>query len=145
MNSTTYRFTNRARLTSTLLVALGTVLGSLAACSSEGGNSKPTTPPVVTTGGGGHGGSGEEAGESSVGGTSGGTGNKGGSANGGADHGEEGGAAGDVGEAGAGPIPADCPATDVEFLNQPTKSQKAPFDNGKRLGAAAALPPLPGG
>lgn len=145
MNSTTYRFTNRARLTTTLLVALGTVLGSLAACSSDGGNPKPSTP-VVTTGGGGHGGGGEEdAGESSVGGTSAGTGNKGGSANGGSGHVEEGGAAGDVGEAGAGPIPADCPATDQDFLNQPTKSQKAPFDNGKRLGAAAALPPLPGG
>ena len=143
MNSTTYRFKNRARLTASLLVTFAAVLGSLVACSSDE-NPKPGTPPVVTTGGGGHGGGGDEdAGESSVGGSNGGTGNKGGSANGGSGDVEEGGSAGEGGEAGEGPISPTCPTTDLGFLNQPTKSQKAPFDNSKRLGAAAALPPLP--
>jgi hypothetical protein len=140
MNSTTYL--NRSRLTTTLLVSAFGVLGLLAACSTDGGNPSPTNPPVISTGGGGKGGGtvDEDAGESSVGGTiaNGGSGHTGG--NGGSD---DIGGAGEGGEAGTGPVSPSCPSTDLEFLNQPTTSQKAPFDNDKRLGAQAALPPLP--
>jgi hypothetical protein len=148
MKTTTHRFTNRARLTASLSLIAGGVLGLLAACSSDGGNPKPSTPPVVNTGGGGHGGTTiGDAGESSVGGSNtvgGSSGNRAGSGNGGSGQVEEGaGAGGEAGEAGAGPISPTCADSDEGFLNQPTKSQKAPFDNSKRLGAAAALPPLP--
>src|SRR6185369_9380238 len=134
MNSTTYRFSNRSRLSTALMIGAGAVLGLLAACSSDD-NPAPSKPPVISTGGGGHGGAGEgEAGENSEGGSTvkGGSGNNGGHSNGGAG-----------GQAGEGPIVPDCPDTDLGFLNQPSSSQKSPFDNTKRLGAAASLPVLP--
>jgi hypothetical protein len=143
MNSTTYA--NRSRVTIALLLASAGVLGLLAACSSDA-NPSPSKPPVVSTGGGGHGGEtgDNDAGETSSGGTvtQGGSGNRAGSGNGGSDGRGEGGA-GEAGEAGAGPGPANCPTTDLDFLNQASKAQKTPFDNSKRLGAAASLPPLP--
>jgi len=152
MNSTTYRLSNRSRLASSLLIGTGVVLGSLVACSSDGGNPSPTKPVVITTGGGGHGGGtiDGEAGENSEGGSApkGGAGNgKAGGSNGGSGGrvAEDGGAGGEGGQAGEGPLGPTCPSTDLEFLNQPSSSQKTPFDNAKRLGAAAALPPLPGG
>jgi fibronectin-binding autotransporter adhesin len=144
MNSTTYP--NRSRVTVALLLASAGALGLLAACSSDG-NPSPSKPPVVSTGGGGHGGEtgDNDAGETSSGGTvtHGGSGNRAGSGNGGSVGRDDGGAGGEAGEAGAGPGPANCPTTDLDFLNQATKAQKAPFDNTKRLGAAASLPPLP--
>lgn len=145
MNSTTYRFSNRSRLSTALMIGAGAVLGLLAACSSDD-NPAPSKPPVISTGGGGHGGAGEgEAGENSEGGSTvkGGSGNNGGHSNGGSGGRvveEEGGAGGQAGE---GPIVPDCPDTDLGFLNQPSSSQKSPFDNTKRLGAAASLPVLP--
>lgn len=149
MNSTISRFSNRSRLSTALLLGAGSLLGVLAGCSSDD-NPGPSKPPVISTGGGGNGGNAGEndAGESSVGGstTNGGSGNKAGGSNGGSGGGvveEEGGASGQGGEAGEGPITSTCPTTDIEFLNQPSSSQKTPFDNDKRLGAAAALPPLP--
>lgn len=132
-----------------LLIGAGAVLGLLAACSSDGGNPSPSKPPVISTGGGGHGGDGDAGeageGETSEGGSTanGGSGNKAGSSNGGSGGRlveEEGGASGAAGE---GPIVPNCPDTDLGFLNQPTSSQKSPFDNAKRLGAAATLPVLP--
>ena len=148
MNSTTYRFSNRSRLSTTLLIGAGAVLGLLAACSSDGGNPSPSKPPVISTGGGGHGGAGEgDAGENSEGGSTvkGGSGNQGGGSNGGSGGRviEDGGEGGEGGEAGEGPIVPNCPDTDLGFFNQPTSSQKSPFDNAKRLGAAATLPALP--
>ncbi|HEX2671943.1 MAG TPA: hypothetical protein VHM25_13765 [Polyangiaceae bacterium] len=146
MNSKTYRFSNRSRLSTALLIGAGAVLGLLAACSSDGGNPSPSKPPVISTGGGGHGGAGEgEAGENSEGGSTvkGGSGNNGGRSNGGSGGRvveDEGGAGGEAGE---GPIVANCPDSDLGFLNQPSSSQKSPFDNAKRLGAAATLPVLP--
>jgi len=148
MNSTISRFSNRSRLSTALLTGAFAVAGALAGCSSDD-NPGPSKPPVISTGGGGNGGSAGEndAGESSVGGgtTNGGSGNKAGAANGGSGGGdvEEGGAGGQGGEGGEPPISATCPSSDIEFLNQPSNSQKTPFDNDKRLGAAAALPPLP--
>jgi len=146
MNSTTYRFQNRPRLTIALVLAAGGVLGLLAACSSDG-NPTPSHP-VITTGGGGSGGAGEsDAGETSVGGSRAGSGNNtAGGANGGSGGRPvvvEGGAGGEAGEAGAGPLAPTCPTTDLGFFNQPSSSQKSPFDNTKRLGAHTPLPPLP--
>jgi len=150
MNSTTYRVLNRPRATALVLIASG-VLGVLAACSSDGGNAAPSGPPVINTGGGGSssGGSHNDAGESSAGGSRAGSGNKAGGSNGGSGGGTvvadggEGGAGAEGGEAGAGPVLPTCPSTDLGFLNQPSKSQKAAFDNTKRLGPHATLPTLP--
>src|SRR6478752_845210 len=134
MNSTVFRFSNRSRLSTVFLVGVGSVLALLAGCSSDD-NPTPSKPPVISTGGGGNGGSAGEndAGESSVGGST----TNGGS---GGEIVEDGGAGGEGGES---PISPTCPSSDLEFLNQPSNSQKTPFDNDKRLGAAAALPPLP--
>jgi|KBSMisStandDraft_5_1062788.scaffolds.fasta_scaffold368650_2 hypothetical protein len=149
MKSSNDRLLNRPRLTALVLVA-GGVLGLLAACSSDG-NPTPGKPPVVNTGGGGSGGNtssggGEnEAGESSGGSAQGGRAHGGGSQGGRANVGDagEGGGAGEGGEAGAAPVDPSCPTTDLGFLNQPSNSQKSVFDNTKRLGAHATLPPLP--
>jgi hypothetical protein len=150
MNSTTDRLLNRPRLTALALVA-ASVLGLLAACSSDGGNARPSGPPVIGTGGGGSGGkagSGEEneAGESSggkahgqggrpqAGGSSGGSSNTG--------DGGVGAGAGEGGEAGAATVDPSCPVGDLGFLNQASSSQKSVFDNLKRLGDHPTLPPL---
>ncbi|HYP74485.1 MAG TPA: hypothetical protein VER12_00935 [Polyangiaceae bacterium] len=145
MNPNTYRLSNRSRLSTVLMIGAGAVLGLLAACSSDD-NPSPSKPPVINTGGGGHGGAGDgDAGESAEGGSPAraGSGNSAGRANGGSAGRvvEEDGGAG--GEAGGAPIVPECPDTDLGFLNQPTNSQKSPFDNAKRLGAAATLPVLP--
>jgi len=154
MNSTTYRFSNRPRMTTALLL-VASVLGMLAACSSDG-NPRPKNPIINTggaedTGPGGNGGRNQNntGGTSASGSRAGGSNNRAGSDN--ADDAGAGGVSGatnddgSAGEAGAGPGPVipDCPTTDLGFLNQPSNSQKAPFDNTKRLGAHATLPPLP--
>jgi len=135
----------------TLAVTGLALLGLLAACSSD--NASPTDdPPVIITGGSGGNGSAGKGGSGDAGETSseGGTSNQGGSGpKAGSGPVPEGGAAGDLGaggEAGATDVPVlpSCPKTDVEFYNQPTTSQKSPFDNVKRLGAHATLPKLPG-
>jgi hypothetical protein len=147
MNSSTDRSLNRTRLTALSLVA-GGVLGLLAACSTDGGNPTPSNPIINTGGGGGGGkagGSVSDAGEDS-GGTPQGGRAQGGSSQGGNSNSSdagEGGSAGEGGEAGAPPVDPSCPTTDLGFLNQPSNSQKSVFDNVKRLGAHATLPPLP--
>jgi len=151
MNSTTSRFLNRPRATALVLIA-GGMLGVLAACSGD--NAAPGDL-VINTGGGGSGGSSSGgshnvAGESSVGGSRAGSGNnKAGGSNGGSGGGTvvadggDGGVGAEGGEAGAGPVSPTCPTTDLGFLNQPSTSQKAVFDNTKRLGPHTTLPTLP--
>jgi len=147
MNSSTDRFLNRTRLTALVLVT-GGVLGLLAACSSDGGNPTPSNP-IINTGGGGSsgkaGGGQSDAGEDSGGSAQGGRAQGGGSQGGNSNSGDagEGGGAGEGGEGGAPPVDPSCPTTDLGFLNQESTSQKSVFDNTKRLGAHATLPPLP--
>ena len=148
MNRSDFRLMNRSRLVALVLLT-GGALGLVAACSSDGGNSVPSGPPPITTGGGGAVG---EAGENTGGApTNAGATNHAGATNGGGSKGgsapdSEGGEGGEVGgDAGAGPVSPTCPTTDQEFLNAPSPSsvQKSNFDNVKRLGAHATLPPLP--
>jgi len=142
MNRSAYRISNRPRLTALVLVT-GAVLGLVAACSSDD-NVAPSGPPVVTTGGGGAtGDAGDNAGGDAP--TAGRSGGNNGGAGGGAPPVSEGGEGGVDGEAGSGPIPENCPTTDLEFLNAPSPAgvQKSSFNNTARLGPHDALPALP--
>ena len=127
-----------------LLLLSGGAIGVLAACSNSS-NDAPSDP-VITTGGtpgsAGHGGESEAGGPDNGGSDPGGRSNAtGGSGDG--DAGESGAAGAEPGGGGSGNAPASCPTSDVGFYNQPSKSQKSPFDNVKRLGTHATLPPLP--
>jgi hypothetical protein len=148
MNHSKQRLISRHPLTA-LVVIGSTVLGLLAACSSD--NSAPSDqPPVITLGGSG--------GTGGTGGSSSGTAGKG---SGGANTSAQAGANSEAGEsnssAGAGGEEAGtggsagapdetvaCPTTDLGFYNQASTSQKSPFDNDARLGPHATLPALPG-
>ena len=149
MDRSKYRFSSQSGLIALALIAAGTI-GLLEACSSDGGNAAPSTPVITTGGSAGSAGKGS-AGESSGGSSTHGGGSQGGNSNAHAGAGDiagdagEGGAAGaeSAGSGGRGGAPASCPTSDVGFFNQPSKSQKSPFDNVKRLGTHDALPPLP--
>lgn len=117
-----------------------TLFGLLAACSSDGGNPEPGGPPVIGTGGGGGKGSAGATGEAGAGDPD----PSGGSAQGGAS--SQGGSSAEAGsssggDAGGPDVPV-CPSDDLGFLNQASSSQKAVFDNEKRLGPHATLPAL---
>ncbi len=139
-----YRFSSRSAVLGFVLAGAGAV-GLAVGCSSST-NDEPSGPPVVNTGGGGSGGRGDSSAGDDEGGAN-PVGGRGGSSNGGAA-----GEAGEAGEAGtgaqpaggSGPLPANCPTSDVGFYNQTSTSQKSVFDDVKRLGAHATLPPLPG-